>query len=971
MKRIVSVMLALILALTSVGARAEGNETLMTERLLGNETLTTERLLGNILKAIAGVFESPEFSFEYIQDAERLSGGIYEDESGLPVAAGEMTSAGETYGAQVSSEGVVVETPVGVQGMKWEQIAELLLEEMGLDGLMAVAPEDAGIITDVIEDIVGEISVQAFSIMTSDATFNAVPAKKHVITVNIDRLISDVDEGVFRSIMKNSIQMDDLLKRWSPLIKDMLPEIQEDIDSTALANMWKAMGLSQISTGGMMLRLDVFSTGSLLDPWKITVSIADITFEMWLIDGRLQFILDLGMGQSLAFDSRDLEYLWELIVQLPGYITEDAFSYGAWVENGMNRITFHLDGVSLQKQLTTGIIKIIAANREEIDGLLSKYRVWLEWLAPSNADVTADEMIMALTVMNMNARYYGIAASLGLYGYISDNIHLDISYPAGDAASPGDTICVAAEEEDYLVAGNAAEAAACTAGGAELRGWPVTVSLSLDTWSFYLHRDETEIDIDFNDVYGWNWQLTGNYDQASDALNATILRTYNHNSKYTESLNIYADANVIRLYTGDGEVDLRIDILESKAVLSGTAGDDAISGELAWSDGLLKLNLYDGYDIIEAVLRYDEESIGLAINASGVLVSTGITWSENGGSLELSLPGLTFSIGAESSRDSVSFNWNVAYSNANYFNAGMLALTEHALDLSVSKYDSLYGGMLNLDASACWYPENMCLDINVDRGIPSRTRDDFELTYRPGQLSIISGGLLIQVNDVTPEGMTDKNVTHITLYDGYAYINGNTEENTVELNECYTRYELVTDVKDECYHSILSCNGEELCALTLNFDPENPQPVPEDVLWLTPELFRLMYNLVNPQSADEEMPIQVYSEGEAADQAEVAEIIPGVEEAAEQPEIPAELPIDRNSIPEIIIQLQMRLYSLGVLSTDGLEEGILDQKTLQAIVDFQNKVNEHYGAGLVVIDPADPNVVIDTDTLWWLFEKEF
>jgi len=90
----------------------------------------------------------------------------------------------------------------------------------------------------------------------------------------------------------------------------------------------------------------------------------------------------------------------------------------------------------------------------------------------------------------------------------------------------------------------------------------------------------------------------------------------------------------------------------------------------------------------------------------------------------------------------------------------------------------------------------------------------------------------------------------------------------------------------------------------------------------------------------------------------------------EVPEISIDQPIDGSADADTILQLQMRLYSLGLLSTDGLEEGILDQKTLQAVADFQTKVNEKMEAGLVVIDPADPNAVIDTDTLWWLFEYE-
>lgn len=94
-------------------------------------------------------------------------------------------------------------------------------------------------------------------------------------------------------------------------------------------------------------------------------------------------------------------------------------------------------------------------------------------------------------------------------------------------------------------------------------------------------------------------------------------------------------------------------------------------------------------------------------------------------------------------------------------------------------------------------------------------------------------------------------------------------------------------------------------------------------------------------------------------------------EPTEVPGFPVDVPLDGTADADTILQLQMRLYSFGLLSTDGLEEGILDQKTLQAVVDFQTKVNENFEAGLVIIDPADPNVIIDTDTLWWLFEQVY
>ena len=78
-------------------------------------------------------------------------------------------------------------------------------------------------------------------------------------------------------------------------------------------------------------------------------------------------------------------------------------------------------------------------------------------------------------------------------------------------------------------------------------------------------------------------------------------------------------------------------------------------------------------------------------------------------------------------------------------------------------------------------------------------------------------------------------------------------------------------------------------------------------------------------------------------------------------------PIDSSADAETIQQLQMRLYSLGLLSTDGLEPGVLDQMTLQAVADFQSQMNEQNGTALVVVDPTDPNAVIDVETLKLLF----
>lgn len=79
--------------------------------------------------------------------------------------------------------------------------------------------------------------------------------------------------------------------------------------------------------------------------------------------------------------------------------------------------------------------------------------------------------------------------------------------------------------------------------------------------------------------------------------------------------------------------------------------------------------------------------------------------------------------------------------------------------------------------------------------------------------------------------------------------------------------------------------------------------------------------------------------------------------------------INAESDSDTIQQLQMRLYSLGLLSTDGLEPGVLDAQTLQAVAEFQTRMNEQYGAGLEVVDPADPAAVVDAVTVSAIFKE--
>ena len=82
-----------------------------------------------------------------------------------------------------------------------------------------------------------------------------------------------------------------------------------------------------------------------------------------------------------------------------------------------------------------------------------------------------------------------------------------------------------------------------------------------------------------------------------------------------------------------------------------------------------------------------------------------------------------------------------------------------------------------------------------------------------------------------------------------------------------------------------------------------------------------------------------------------------------------EASIDANSEPEKIQKIQMQLYSLGLLSVDGLEPGVLDKITLEAVAEFQRIMNEKENKGLEIIDPENTNAVIDGNTVRALMEE--
>jgi hypothetical protein len=95
----------------------------------------------------------------------------------------------------------------------------------------------------------------------------------------------------------------------------------------------------------------------------------------------------------------------------------------------------------------------------------------------------------------------------------------------------------------------------------------------------------------------------------------------------------------------------------------------------------------------------------------------------------------------------------------------------------------------------------------------------------------------------------------------------------------------------------------------------------------------------------------------------------GDEEEAEQEDADGEAAlndaINAGSDSDTVQELQRQLYKLGVMG-DEPTQGVLDEVTLQAVAEFQNRANEEFDAGLSVIDPENPDAEVDADTLHWI-----
>ena len=111
--------------------------------------------------------------------------------------------------------------------------------------------------------------------------------------------------------------------------------------------------------------------------------------------------------------------------------------------------------------------------------------------------------------------------------------------------------------------------------------------------------------------------------------------------------------------------------------------------------------------------------------------------------------------------------------------------------------------------------------------------------------------------------------------------------------------------------------------------------------------------------------------GGSADDTVTSELLFGVPASTDPDSEPTEAPTtapggDLSDLSDIQ-KAQIALYRRGLLNADDAQIDVLDEVTVEAITEFQRRVNAQYGLELPIIDPEDP--ILDSLTLSYLLDE--
>lgn len=776
----------------------------------------------------------------------------------------------ESLAGQSLQSGVILSDGTEVTGIPYLAMAQALLSELGLDMLPDLTQAEAELLWELFTQIILGISTEAFS-MNQETSVDGSSTNVQ-IHIHAARLLEDISRLTIDALNGHSAEIDGLLLRHEQWIRrvfgldsaqvqtsreasadrtalpdgTVLPEVQiTEINTAYLIRHLQDLNLPEILDEDISIDIQLTHSGDISRDWQLSFSAADAQIQLDFSQGHLSFSAALPDGETLIFDTRDLEKLMGLLSGVPDYITSDAFEFSitypdaaplAAYEQGAQAasasctqvypaVHLRLDSEKLVRCLADGLIHSLQRNRQDFAQLIDKYRPWLKLWDENLASLVSPELLIVslnqLRRMTNHSYYQAVYTD-------SIQISLDINDPSGEAYSASNAFVL----------------------NAVIFGWKADVRLS-PTVSSILIRDSRSRNI---------FSLNGKHGQNSGMLEICL--------PYSRPVNLqYAR-------TGSDEISFWIDgsrgeharfvISSGKAELEYNDGYDHYTGSAEWTDENLRAELRTDEDILfeldggicEGVLtidaataekseilrlvcddaglfaRYDdaysyaqldmvlhEESCDITLNLDGSSYSAAIGRINGMDSLHLSTPMRDYSFSKNQLHDGYEYSAEIL-SPVLRFDA-CLSLRENALGLDWNWFAPSVSSSLGFE-----------LKLNPHDGLPGLfARLDFDgaqwtFEYTPGRLALENRYVMLILEDASPAYVPNHSEITIT---GYDIRNSSADSSDMPL---YT-YHLAFENEEQSYSFTLSDRSDKLGKLSINFAPEAGDILPQEINWIS------------------------------------------------------------------------------------------------------------------------------------------
>lgn len=272
-------------------------------------------------------------------------------------------------------------------GVKLETIAEALLcYAAGVDALPEGEAPDLRFLADTVVQLRDAFLNSAVITTEKD---ESTGIKVLDVKVSPKQLLTDVDAIIQAQLESHAADIDAVLVRYAPVLKNILPEA-DGLTAEALTGLWNELALSELLPADLPLRFLLKSSGTITAPWDATLTLNDASVSVHF-SGRYLIATLSADGESITFDSRDVDKLWQIAVHAWNNLPAEAFECSI----SKTGFVFKVDPSLLAREYPLQLYAGMYANKQELTKILADYAPLLgistadsdEWLPAVYAEL--------------------------------------------------------------------------------------------------------------------------------------------------------------------------------------------------------------------------------------------------------------------------------------------------------------------------------------------------------------------------------------------------------------------------------------------------------------------------------------------------------------------------------------------------------------------------------------------------------